>query len=138
MTEWEPEVEEQPEQSPASEYKIKARLVLENSDQYEWGVVKDCHGNVNHIPDDAEVVGTWNKYSEGIFWVTLTTSVEALVDKATQLFLELSEKRKQDLALHTTLPKSKSKTTRTRTPKPVEPEPEVDPLYAKLRARLGR
>lgn len=97
MSSWKTEEgEEQPQQKP--EYQVKAHLVLEGSDQHEWGVVRDCHGNVNYIPEDAEVVGTWNKYGEGVFWVSLETPLQALQDKATILTAELAKKRQEELA----------------------------------------
>ncbi len=96
MSSWNTEEEEQSQQRP--EYQAKAHLVLEGSDQHEWGVVKDCHGRVNHIPEDAEVVGTWSKYSEGVFWVSLETPLQALQDKATTLIAELAKKRQEELA----------------------------------------
>jgi len=140
MTNWNPEPEEaqQPlEQLKIPALKVKARLVLEDSDCQEWGVVKDCHLNVNHIPEDAEVVGTWNKYGDGVFWVSLTTPVEALADKATQLFVELAERRRRELATEAIVPKV-SKARAKRAKAEPEPEPEPDPLYASLRSRLGR
>jgi len=94
MSSWKTE-EDQSEQKP--EYQVKAHLVLEGSDQHEWGVVKDCHGNVNHIPEDAEIVGTWNKYGEGVFWVSLETPIQALQDRATILTAELAKKRQEEL-----------------------------------------
>ena len=96
MTSWKTEEEEQSQQEP--QHQTKAHLVLEGSDQHEWGVVKDCHGNVNFIPEDAEVVGTWNKYGEGVFWVSLETPIQALQDKATLLFVKLAEERKREVA----------------------------------------
>lgn len=92
------QLEHEPEQPPKLEFKPKAHLVLEGSDQHEWGLVKDCHGLINIIPDDAEIVGVWNKYASGpegnlIFWVSLQTSLSALEDRATQLYRELSEGR---------------------------------------------
>jgi len=97
MSSWNTEEgEEQTQQKP--EYQVKAHLVLEGSDQHEWGVVKDCHGNINHIPEDAEVVGTWSKYGEGTLWVSLETPIQALQDKATLLFADLAKERKKELA----------------------------------------
>ncbi len=96
MSSWNTEENEQPEQKP--EYQTKAHLVLEGSDQHEWGVVKDCHGCVNLTPEDAEIVGTWSKYGEGVFWVSLETSLQALQDKATILIAELARSRKEELA----------------------------------------
>ncbi|GAH71568.1 unnamed protein product, partial [marine sediment metagenome] len=104
-----------------------AHLVLEGSDQHEWGVVKDCHGNINLIPDDAEVVGTWNKYAEGTFWVSLETPIQALQDKATLLIAELAKKRAEEL-VH--LP------TRKRS-LPKEPTgPSTSDRLEKLRAKI--
>ena len=96
MSSWNTEEGEQTEQKP--EYQAKAHLVLEGSDQHEWGVVKDCHGNVNFIPKDAEVVGTWNKYDGGVLWVSLETPLQALQDKATRLTAELAKEREKELA----------------------------------------
>ncbi len=89
MSTWNTEEEEQ--QKP--EYQPKAHLVLEGSDKHEWGVVKDCHGCVNNIPEDAELVGTWSKYNEGVFWVSLETPLQALQDKATLQIAELAKNR---------------------------------------------
>jgi len=95
MSSWKTEEDEQPQQKP--EYQAKAHLVLEGSNQHEWGVVKDCHGNVNFIPKDAEIVGTWNKYGEGVFWVSLETPIQALQDKATILTAELARAREKEV-----------------------------------------
>lgn len=111
---WDTESEEQ----PTPEYKVKAHLVLEGSEKHDWGVVKDCHGCVNHIPEDAEVVGTWNKYSEGTFWVNLQTSLEALQDRATQLIRELARRRMQE-----PIPQPKRRTPAPRTAR--EPSPSA-------------
>lgn len=124
MSTWKTE-EDQTEQKP--EYKPKAHLVLEGSDQHEWGVVKDCHGNVNHIPEDAEIVGTWNKYGEGVFWVSLETAIQALQDKATILTAELVKKRQEEL-VH--LP------TRRRSPPKEPPGPSTSDRLAKLRTKI--
>lgn len=124
MSSWKTE-EDQTEQKP--EYQPKAHLVLEGSDQHEWGVVKDCHGNVNFIPDDAEIVGTWNKYGEGVFWVSLETAIQALQDKATILTAELAKKREEELAHLPTKKKTSPK-------KPTGPSPSE--RLGKLRAKL--
>ncbi len=126
MSSWETENgEDQPQQKP--EYQAKARLVLEGSDQHEWGVVKDCHGCVNYIPEDAEIVGTWNKYGEGVFWVSLETPIQALQDKATILIAELAKKRQQEPA---------SRPTRRRS-LPKEPAgPSASDRLEKLRAKV--
>lgn len=113
------------EESP--EYKVKSRLVLEGSDKHEWGVVKDCKGCVNYIPDDAEVVGTWSKYGEGVFWVSLQTSLQALSDRATQLFVELAKRRAEEPL--------EVRPSRKREPaQPAPPAPKFSGLRAKLAA----
>lgn len=108
-----------------SDYQAKAHLVLEGSASFEWGVVKDCKGQVNYVPEDAEVVGTWSKYGEETFWVSLETSLQALQDKATLLVAELAATRREELRER---PK--------RAPKPKEPEkPSV---FDELRSGLGK
>jgi len=126
MNKWETESEEQPE------YKVKARLVHEGSEKHDWGVVKDCHGCVNYIPPDAEIVGTWNKYSEGTFWVSLQTSLEALQDKATQLVSELAKKRAEELVLQ-----PKRRVPAHKTPRIIqEPGPSISNQLGAIRAKL--
>ncbi len=93
---WKTEEDVEPQRKP--EYQPKAHLVLEGSGQHEWGVVKDCHGCINSIPEDAEIVGTWNKYGEGVFWVSLETPIQALQDKATILIAKLAEEREKEMA----------------------------------------
>lgn len=94
---WETE-EDSPEEAASLDFKPKAHLILEGSDQFEWGVVKDCKGCINFVPEDAVAVGTWNKYRDGVFWVSLTTPIEALRDRATQLFAELARNREKQIA----------------------------------------
>lgn len=124
MSSWKTE-EDQTEQKP--EYQPKAHLVLEGSDQHEWGVVKDCHGCVNNIPDDAEVVGTWNKYGDGVLWVSLETPIQALQDKATILIAELAKRRLEEVA----------RLPATKRPLPKEPTgPSTLDKLSKLRASI--
>jgi len=82
---------------PKLEFTPKAHLVLEGSERHDWGVVKDCHGNINIITEDAEIVGTWNKYANGTIWVDLTTPLEALRDRAIQLYKELADARTESM-----------------------------------------
>ncbi len=58
----------------------KAHLILEGSERHDWGVVKDCLGRINYVPEGAQVVGTWHKYGSGTFWVSLLTPLKALED----------------------------------------------------------
>lgn len=126
---------EKDEQAPIPEYQVKAHLVLEGSEHFEWGMVKDCHGAINFIPLDAEVVGTWNKYGDGTFWVSLQTPIQALQDRATILIGEIAESRRK--AIEAGLYTPKTRVTRPRKPKPeLEPEPSTQ-FFADLRAGLG-
>ena len=129
MSSW--ETEEQPQQKP--EYQAKAHLVLEGSDQHEWGVVKDCHGCINYIPDDAEVVGTWSKYDVGVFWVSLETPLQALQDKATLLTAGLAKEREKEFAR---FPRRKSSRKPSLPEEPAGPS-TLDTLN-KLRASIKR
>jgi hypothetical protein len=125
------------------DYHVKVSLVLEGSDRYDWGVVKDTHGTINFIPEDAEVCGTWHVYSEGVFWVYLTTPLEARLDRAIMLFKEMAERRLREPG---TFPPSARKARRMpkqpRQPKPkptqepVEAEPPPNPLLAQMRTRI--
>jgi len=127
-TDWDTEEDER---SVAPEYKVKAHLVLEGSEKHEWGVVKDCHGCINYIPEDAEIVGTWSKYSDGVFWVDLETPIQALQDKATLLTAELTRRRAQEpIVRRATVQRAKRAA-----PKPVEEAgpSAFDDLRAKLR-----
>jgi len=116
---------EQDDKTP--EYQAKAHLVLEGSEHHEWGVVKDCLGCINHIPEDAEIVGTWSRYGDGAYWVSLETPIQALQDRATILIAELAKKRQEEYTKFTDVgPK--------RTPrKTVAPSPSP---FDELRARL--
>jgi len=132
------ELEHEPEQPPKLEFKPKATLVLEGSDQHDWGVVKDCHGRINMIPDDAEVVGTWNKYSSGpernlTFWVSLQTSLSALEDRATQLYRELSEGRAEAMQRMGEVMPAK-RTPRAKAERVEQPKRDE---FAALRAKLA-
>lgn len=130
---WQTETEASEQPKQPTDFKIKAHLVLEGSNEFEWGVVKDCKGNVNFIPEDAEVVGTWNKYGNGVFWVSITTPVEALVDRATQLFAELAKRRQEQQGI---LVGKKAATQRR--PKKEKADEEVSPTVSKLQAMKQR
>lgn len=75
--------------------KPKVILVLEHSDNsaVQIGLVYDCHGstpiNLSKCSEaGCEVVGTWGRLDEGVFYLELTTSVEARQDVLTQLIEE--------------------------------------------------
>lgn len=128
----EPDDEEQPQDEAPQEYHAKAHLVLEGSESADWGMVKDCHGAINLVPDDAEVVGTWNMYGEGTYWVSLTTSLEALTDKAIQLTKEIADKR------HVGTAKVKKAPRKTSTTPPAGPSQEEIDNAAEVEATTSR
>lgn len=128
---WDLENEEEPEHK--HEFKPKAHLVLEGSERHEWGVVKDCHRLVNVIPDDAEVVGTWNKYGNGTYWVDLTTPLSALEDTAIQLYAELAKSRAEAMSrIDRVTPVKRSPRSKA---SPKVEEPKIA-LFDQLRAKL--
>ena len=96
---WELEHEEG-DQPPKPEFTPKAHLWLEGSGQHNWGVVRDCHGRINCVSDvsDTEVVGSWSRMANDEIWVDLTTPLEALRDKAIQLYKELADARAKTMA----------------------------------------
>ncbi len=123
---------------PETEYKPKVRLVLEDSETAEWGLVKDCHGAINHIPEDADIVGTWNRYGTGTYWISLTVATEALLDRHTQLTAKLAADRKLQASLEPYQVKKTTKARVPREPKPVAAEAAPDPLFSSLRDKLTR
>ncbi len=122
----------------STEYKSKVRLVLEDSEIAEWGLVKDCHGAINLIPEDADIVGTWNRYGTGTYWISLTVASEALLDRATQLTAKLAADRKLQASLEPYQVKKTTKVRVPREPKPVAAEAAPDPLFSSLRDKLTR
>ena len=137
---WETEEEERLPKADLSstEYKSKVRLILEDSETAEWGLVKDCHGAINHIPEDADIVGTWNRYGTGTYWISLTVASEALLDRHTQLTAKLAADRKLQASLEPYQVKKTTKARVPREPKPVAAEAVPDPLFSSLRDKLTR
>lgn len=108
-------------------------LVLVGSDKHTWGIVKYTHECINYIPEYAEVVGKWFDYGDGVFWVTLMTSMEALADRSVQLTKQLAEAREKDILRHETeVTPKKRRAPRTRKPA----EPEGPSAFDDLRAGL--
>ncbi len=114
----------------------KAHLILEGSEQFEWGVVKDCHGCINYVPEGSEVVGVWHKYGSGTFWVSLLTPLKALEDLAVQLHVKLAKSREEDISRMGPLPAKKSRSRAKKEPVPDEGSETLDRLSA-LRAKLS-
>ncbi len=76
-------------------YNEKAGLLLQDSCSEDWGIVL-----FNSIPEEnQEIVGYWRRCSDKLIWISLTTPIEALLDKTTILMAELSERRRRDLPL---------------------------------------
>jgi len=124
------------EEEDVLEYKTKAHLVLESSRNpgNTWGIVKDCHGNINMIPKDADVVGTWARYTDGEYWVSLETPIQALQDRATVLIAEMAEKRRQQEAERVPVT---ARVSKPRTKKTTEPEISAESaIFDDLRSRL--
>jgi len=119
---------------PKPEYKIKAHVVLEDSDTQTWGMVKDTDGKITLEPGEGILVGQWSRapYDNRIH-VFLETSIMALVDKATLNFAKYAEIRRQEA--------SAPKSSRTRTPRAPKTQPVEDESMAKiaaLRNRIGK
>ncbi len=135
------ELEEEDEvgQKPRFELGIshpKAHLILEGSDRHDWGLVKDCLGRINYVPEDAVVVGCWHKYEEGVFWVSLLTPLKALEDTAIRLAAEQAVVRDEDIG-RMAKPTTKGKKRKPRAKKePVVEQDDTLDRLAVLRARL--
>lgn len=120
------------------EFTPKAHLVLEGSEQHPWGIVKDCHGSINIITDDAEVVGMWNRYGDGVIWVDLTTPLEALRDKAVQLYKELSDARLDTMARLGISGQVKKAPRTPRAPKEPKEEPPKNEALDRIRSLFSK
>ncbi len=134
---WDLEEDDQPEAESKSkltpmtqlEIKPKARLVLEDSDSENWGLVLDCHGALNTIPEDAEPVGKWNRYQDDVIWISLTTPIEALADRAIQQYVFVSEARRKAEAAGTAKKTGTKKARKASAAKP-KTEQGVEPTAA--------
>ena len=87
-----------PEISPASMYKIKAHLVLLNSDSEDWGLVADIPLNEQYVKGRTSpnpvYVGTWSKgINDDIIRLSVETPLQALQDRAVQTFKKISDER---------------------------------------------
>lgn len=90
---------EQEDDRPQLDYQVKSHLVLEDSDKETWGLVRFIGNSVFFEPGQGEVVGTWSRPPiDDHYHVFLETPITALVDKATQLHVELVKKRREGLA----------------------------------------
>lgn len=116
----------------------KINLVLVDSDLANcfFGVVKDCHSCANYIPEDAEVVGTWGKYDEHTYWVSIMTPIEALQDKLTIYAIQTSEASAKVLREA----EKNRETPKVHLPSkprvPTQPTPPARDVFADLKALL--
>lgn len=69
-------------------------LILEDSERAEQGLIKDCHGTIP-VGDkfDGDVVGVWDKFGEGTFYCSLTTTIDARQDSLIKHFEEVVKER---------------------------------------------
>ena len=134
---------DRPSTPPELEYKVKAHIVLVDSDKYnDWGIVEDTLSNILWRPGMGEVVGTWSRAKfDGLIHITLGTSLSALQDRAVQFYAQYADERTQ-VAAGTRKPSKRS----SRAGKDAEPAPEPTQElsvekkieFNSLRARLGR
>lgn len=123
-------------------YKIKASLVLVDSDKEEWGIVEDTNSDLAWEPGKGEIVGTWARTKhDRLIYFSLCTSIQALQDRAVQTFAQYAEKRRTK-----DIPKKRAPTVKGAAKK-AEPEPEQPATelsfekkleFNSLRAKLGR
>jgi hypothetical protein len=99
----------------------KINLLLDNSDKYDWGVVKVSPSILLPTSEiqmqDIEICGTWGKMSDGTLWLHLESTLEALHDKATLILAELSERRRKGLSIGPILKPERSESS-GQTPRP--------------------
>jgi len=139
--EWETEDDELQEVPPKTEYKVKAYLVLVDSDHQDWGIVEDTMNDILWQPGGGEIVGTWSKPKyDNLIHISLSTAISALQDRSIQTFAKYAEERRQQIA-GVKKPAKRGK----KAAEPIQeqlPAPEISieekMKFNSLRARLGR
>ena len=122
-------------------FKVKAFLVLCDSDKEDWGIVEDTLSDIGWEPGKGEVVGTWSraKYNN-LIHLSLCDSISALQDRSIQTFAQYAEERRQRATGAKKAPK-KTKVAAEPTHEQV-PTPDISfdekMKFNGLRARLGR
>jgi len=140
-TAWETEDDEVQKAPPKQEFKVKAYLVLCDSDKEDWGIVEDTMNNILWQPGSGEVVGTWSKPRyDNLIHISLATAISALEDRSIQTFAKYAEERRQQIA-GVKKPAKRGK----KAAEPIQeqlPAPEISieekMKFNSLRARLGR
>ena len=111
-------------------YQQKAGLILEDSGSEDWGLTFLSPGTMGPatVPADSELVGHWHKHENGTIWITLTTPLGALKDRAILLTAEVARSRKEGTHPSTQTPVQPKQPKRTKTSKPKqkqEQEPDT-------------
>jgi len=119
-----------------AQYQEKANLVLEGSEQYEWGLVKLTPGTINHVPAESELVGTWHRYGTGTYWVSLVMDAKTLSDRATLLHAEVDRRRVENLPLLGKVKERRAPGARRKKEAPEVEESKVSEGMQALRDRL--
>lgn len=139
---WKTEDEEthRPTQPPKPEYKVKAHLVLVDSDKYnDWGMIEDTLNNLSWQPGLGEVVGTWSRPGyDNLIHMSLGSSLSALQDRSVQTFAHYAEERRQR-ELGAKKPTKRGGKAVEPTPEPVQDISVDEKLkFNALRAKLRR
>jgi hypothetical protein len=123
-------------------YKIKASLVLVDSDKDEWGIIEDTDSDLAWQPGKGEIVGTWSRTKhDRLIYISLCTSIQALQDRAVQTFAQYAELRrtKNTPKKHAATVKGATKKVEQEQEQPVTELPFEKKLeFNSLRAKLGR
>ena len=127
-------------------YQYKVHLVLVDSDKYnDWGVVEDDTGKFAYVPGQGEIVGTWSRTGyDDMVHITLTTSINALLDRATQTWAAYALERKARDAAPKKPRAKKIIYGETQSTEPAQPAVDTQQVIEKklefnsLRARLGK
>lgn len=136
--EWKTEDDEVQKVPPKQEFKVKAYLVLVDSDKQDWGMVEDTLNNLNWQPGSGEVVGTWTRPAyNNLIHISLGTALSALQDRSVQTFAHYAEERRQKVLVKRA-PRKAGKAAEP-VQEPVQ-ELSVDEKlkFNALRARMGR
>lgn len=136
---WVTEDDEVRKVPPEAEFKMKAYLVLIDSDHHNWGIVEDTMNDILWVPGKGEIVGTWSRPRyDNLIHISLATAISALQDRSIQTFAKYAEERRQiELSAKKPAKRLKKAVELEPTPEPVQ-ELSVDERlrFNSLRARL--
>jgi len=131
------------------EFAPRAYLALVSSDKHDWGMVEDTMGNLLWVPGKGEIVGSWSRPQyDNLIHISLSTPINALVDRAIQTNKRYAEERlMKELGIKTPKVPRVKKTKEGKGAGTEEVELPVDTTQAmvkvsleinSLRARLGK